>query len=391
MKLINKKLCNRNECTGCSACVNVCPKKAITLQYDDRGFLSPVVDEKKCINCNMCTRLCEKLKNHMNDDKRKKSFYKVYACKLKDEKKRMQSQSGGLFTALAETILEENGVVYGAGIDENNHVKHFRITKMEELGILKGSKYVQSDINNSFKMVIKDLQSNKAVLFSGTPCQVAGIESLLDFKKINKEKFYSCDLICHGVPSPKVYENYISFLETRKGDKIKKFNFRDKDVNGWKEHVETYRFENSLDNRIASKLYCELFYSNLILRKSCESCKYASKKRPGDITMADFWGIEKINPELWNDNKGISACLIQTNHGEHLFELAKDKLDVYEIKSKKYTQNNMEHPSYTPYQKDNFWNDYKMLSFEKLLKKYTTYGGIKFKIKRKIYKKLNRW
>lgn len=384
------KLCDNKECTGCSACVTICPQKAIFLEYNERGFLVPIIDENKCTNCNMCTRVCEKLKNHLDKEEHKSHFYLAYANKLKDNKKRMKSQSGGLFTGLAETILMKNGIVYGAGFDKDNHVKHSRITKLEELDNLKGSKYVQSDINNIFELIIEDIKKNKIVLFSGTPCQVAGIESLLDTIKISKENFYSCDMICHGVPSPKVYEKYLELLEKKKGAKIKKFNFRDKAVSGWHDHIETYIFENNY-NKNTNNIYCDIFYSNLALRESCENCKYAKKNRPGDLTMGDCWGIEKINPNLWNDNKGISICLIQTRHGKKLFDMAKNKFDIFKIDAKNYTQVNMEHPSYTPYQKNNFWNDYKKMSFNKLLKKYTIYGGIRFKFKRKILKKFKRW
>ena len=383
------KLCCRKECTGCSACVNVCPKKAISLQYDDRGFLRPVIDESKCINCNMCSKMCDKLKNHMSEENHNTNFFQAFACKLKDDKKRMQSQSGGLFSALAEVIIEKGGVVYGAGFDDAHHVKHFRVTTIDELNRIKGSKYVQSDIDNSFENIIKDLNNKKTVLFSGTPCQVAGVEALLDFKKVNKDNFFSCDFICHGVPSPKIYENYINLLETNKGSKISEFNFRDKLEKGWKSHVETYRFQHG--DKVVETIYSDLFYSNLALRQSCENCKYVSKNRPGDLTMGDCWGIEKINPDLWNDNKGISICLIQTQHGKELFEMASDKLDIYEIDAEVYSQPNMSHSSYVLYQKENFWKDYKKMKFDKFMKKYTIYGGKKFRLKRKLLRLINRW
>lgn len=385
------KLCDITKCTGCSACVNVCPKKAITLQYNERGFLYPIIDNQKCINCGLCTKLCKQLNTHMNSKEHKEAFYKAYAVKIKNDANRMKSQSGGLFTALAETILKNKGIVYGAGFDNHHHVKHIRIDDIKKLDKLKGSKYVQSDINNSFEHILNDLRKGKKVLFSGTPCQVAGIESLLDFKKINKDNFYSCDLICHGVPSPKVYEKYISLLENDNKSVIKYFIFRDKSINGWKNHVESYIFQSKPDSKIVSRTYGDLFYSNLTLRKSCERCKYATRNRPGDITMADCWGIEKINPNLWNDNKGISVCLIQTKHGEKLFKQTKSKVDVFEIDSSEYTQHNLNHSSNTPYRKEKFWKDYQNISFKKLMKKYTIYGGITFKLKRKIFRLLKKW
>lgn len=382
-------LCKQEDCTGCTACMTACPKNAISMEYNENGFLYPKIDKKKCIDCGICTKVCEKLRNHMLEKEHNCNYFKVYAIKLKDDKKRMESQSGGLFTALAETILEKKGVVYGAGFDEKLHVKHMRIDNIDELYKLKNSKYVQSDVNNVFSQIIMDLNNDKFVLFSGTSCQVAGIEALLDFKNINKEKFYSCDLICHGVPSPIIYEKYLSFLEEKNSDKIKEFNFRDKKVNGWHNHVETYRFQKLEQKRI-SRVYTELFYSNMCLRDSCDKCKYASMNRAGDITIGDCWGIEKTNPELWNDNKGISVALLQTSKGENLINLSRDKIDIKEIDNN-YKQINMVHPSKVSTQKEKFWKDYKKLSFEKLLKKYTCYGGIKFKIKRKILMKMKKW
>lgn len=390
------KLCNNNECTGCSACVSACPQNALELKKDSKGFLRPVIDTEKCIGCEICTNVCQKLLRHMMKDNHKSSFYLAYAAKLKDEQKRMQSQSGGLFTALAETILEKGGIVYGAGFDGNNHIKHFRITELDELNKLKGSKYVQSDINNCFQRIISDLNEGKAVLFSGTPCQVAGIESLLDFKKIDISNFYSCDLICHGVPSPAIYELYISWLESINNASITYFNFRDKMVNGWKNHLETYRFSLpeflcDENKKVVSNIYSDLFYSNLTLGEACEKCKYASRNRPGDLTMADCWGIEKIKPDLWNDNKGISVCLIQTKKGEYLFDMAKNKMDCFMINAEDYSQPNLAHATSVPCQKIRFWNDFSKMPFDKLLKKYTVHGGIRFKIKRKILKKLKKW
>lgn len=379
-------LCCENNCTGCSACLSVCPKGAITMEYNERGFLYPKVDANKCVKCGICSKVCSKLE--------KKDFFeeyhKAYAVKLKSNVKRLNSQSGGLFTSFAETIIENGGIVYGAGFDAFNHVRHLRISTTDGIDNLKKSKYVQSYIDDTYKNVISDLKNGKIVLFSGTPCQVAGIESCLRVRNISMDNFYSCDFICHGVPSPKLYEKYLEFLEKKNG-KIKTFCFRDKKVNGWHDHFESYVLDNNEEEKKISCVYSDIFSSNLALRKSCETCQYASKNRPSDITMGDCWGIEKIKPDLWNDNLGVSVCLIQTKKGLELFEMSKSKLDYFEIDSANYSQPNLLAPSTVPYQKENFWNDYIKISFEKLLKKYSVYGGIIFKIKRRILKKIRKW
>lgn len=381
-------LCNKNNCTGCTSCVNVCPKKAISMIEDDRGFLRPYIDEEKCIKCGMCERFCITLNkdNYLNFNINQK---KAYAVKLSNDKKRLDSQSGGLFTALAESIIEKNGVVYGAALNNDLTVSHCRIDNINELEILKKSKYVQSDLNTCFSNVIEDLKSNKYVLFSGTPCQVYSLLRLIEFKKVNSDLLYTCDFICHGVPSPKVLKDYLIFMKQKNNKSIKSFNFRNKYKIGWHNYIETITFEDNTEE--SYRIYGDLFYSNLTLRESCEKCKYCSKVRYSDITMGDCWGIEEINPDLWNDNKGISICLINTSKGNDLFFTSKNKLDIYELDYESYSQKNTENPSSTPKLKNKFWKDYNNFKFEKILKKYTIYGGNLFKLKRKFLKLFNWW
>lgn len=383
------KLCDENCCTGCTACVAVCPVKAITMEKDVTGFLYPVIDEKKCINCGACEKLTAKLQLHLEEDEHKHKPLYAYAVKNKDENKRLHSQSGGLFKALSETIIEMGGIVYGCVYGKNFRVEHARVDTKDELYRFSGSKYVQSDMKNCMQNVVKDLQDDRIVLFSGTPCQVAGIETFLRIKKVNTNNFYSCDFICHGVPSPKVYENYLEFMKEKFNSEIIDVNLRDKNAGGWHNHLETIKFKNG--KSYTGKIYVDLFYSNLSLRRSCEHCLYTKTNRPSDITIADCWGIEKIKPKLWDDNKGISLALLQTDKGKKLFQQASGKLDVTELNVDQYVQPQLQHPSETPKQKRNFWKDYNKKSFKKILKKYTQYGGLFFKTKRKILKLLKKW
>ena len=383
------KLCDRKHCSGCKACISVCPVNAINMQLDERGFLYPRINEEQCIKCGLCDRLIDTLSLHLKSHEHVNEPIIAYAVKNKNEEKREKSQSGGLFCALAENIINQNGVVYGAGYGEDFSVQHMRISKISNLYKLNGSKYVQSNLNNCLENIIADLKNNMKVLFSGTPCQVAGIESLLKVKKIDCTNFYSCDFICHGVPSPLVYRDFLNFISKKYNSNIIKVNLRDKNEGGWHNHVETIEFKNS--KKHTGKIYVNLFYSNLCLRESCENCLYTHINRPADITMADCWGIEKKYPELWNDNKGISLALIQTSKGEKFFDSIKNSLDKVELMKDVYMQPQLMHPSFVPVQKNNFWKFYKRNDFEKSLRKYTEYGGIKFKIKRKILKMLKKW
>lgn len=381
-----RKLCDKNTCTGCGGCVSICPKNAISLSQEDNGFLYPKINEEKCINCGMCEKFTTILKNKKTNNTNEK---KAYACKQKNDKLRMQSQSGGLFATLANYILDENGVVYGCAYSDNFKVEHIKIEKKKDLIKLKGSKYVQSYITHCFKSIIDDLKSDRIVLFSGTPCQVDAIIKYAKIKNISTDNLYSCDLICHGVPSPKVYEDYLRFMEEKYNSKIKNINLRDKKNGGWHNHVDSIEFENG--EKYCGKIYVDLFYSNLTLRKSCETCNYTNLERVSDITIADCWGIEKIYPNLWNDNKGISLAIIQTEKGLKLFDKISKELDIQELKIEDCMQPQLSHPTKKPYKKEKFWKDYNKNNFEYILKKYTPYGGIKFKIKRKILKVINKW
>ena len=382
-------LCNKKKCTGCSACKAICPVHAISMKKDERGFLNPDINENLCVSCGLCEKVVIELNNHLNIGEHKDKPKKAYAIINNNYEKRISSQSGGLFYALAETILDLKGIVYGCAYLDNHHVAHCRIDNKKDLNSLRGSKYVQSDMNNCLESLIDDLKNDRIVLFSGTPCQVAGVESLLRTKKVNTEKFYSCDFICHGVPSPKLYEDYLEFIQNKYSSKIKKVNLRDKSKGGWNNHMESIELENG--EIFLGKYYVDLFYSNLGLRSACESCEYTNLNRPSDITMADCWGIEKKYPQLWNDNKGISLGIIQTDKGSKLFELSKKYLEYFELKEEEYIQPQLVYSSKTPIYKEKFWNDYKKLPFENILKKYTIYGGIPFKIKRKALKAIKWW
>lgn len=380
-------LCTHEDCTGCTACQTVCPVNAIEMREDACGFLYPEIDAEKCVQCGACAAVVQKLANHMQEDEHHESPIQYYAVKLKDDTQRMNSQSGGLFYAMAESVIQRNGVVYGCAYVEDFHVAHIRVETVTELQRLRGSKYVQSDMGDCFSLVAKDLQNNKYVLFSGTPCQCAGIEAYLQQKKINTDCFFSCDVICHGVPSPGAFGKYLAFMEQKFGAKAEYVNLRDKKAVDWHAHLEKLRFMNG--KTYTGDIWTECFYSGLMLRQSCENCRYTNLNRPSDITIGDCWGIEKEYPDLWNDEKGISVAIIQTFKGLNLFRMAEEKIDTQALVS--YTQPQLCHSSPVPKQKQRFWTDYQKLDFEELLKKYTSYGGLKLKLKRKFLRLVGRW
>lgn len=302
----------------------------------------------------------------------------------------MNSQSGGASYSFGEHILKEDGIVYGCFYDGLN-VAHTRIENIEQLHRTQGSKYVQSQLGQCYNQVLADLRKSKKVLFTGTPCQCAGLLTFLASTNVDISNLITCEFICHGVPSPQVYRDYLAFMENKHGSLILNINLRDKKAVGWQRHLESITFADG--KKYIGRIYVDLFYSNLTLRRSCEQCRFTKVERVADITVADCWGIEKSRPELWNDNEGISMVLVQTNKGKRLFNsVVKDRtVDVIELQAEEIIQPQMKHPSSTPYQKERFWKDYHIYSFEKILKKYTGYGGIPFKIKRKIMKMLKKW
>lgn len=308
-------------CNGCHACYNICPVSSLSMEIDDEGFLYPKINKETCINCNLCNKVCP-----LTKDREVKSKKIAYACYNKDENIRMKSSSGGIFTSISNKVLNENGVVFGAAFNETFEVTHIKVDKEEDLNILRGSKYVQSNINTTFKQVKKYLDEDRMVLFSGTPCQIGGLKSFLG-KDYNK--LLCIDLICHGVPSPIVWKSYLEEIE--KGKKLNEMTFRDKSK-GWSEGILKYTFEDKTEyvEEYANSKYIKGFIKNCYLRPSCYKCKFKTLDRESDITLGDFWGIENIEPQM-NDNKGISICMIHTDKGEEIFNKIKDSIVYKEV------------------------------------------------------------
>lgn len=298
------------DCCGCGACYNKCPTGAITMQENNEGFLAPVIDETKCTNCGLCTKACPLL-NFQYKNNPKPDCYAAMA----DDEIRMKSSSGGMFTLLANFILDKGGYVCGAAFDDDWSVHHIIIDNKEDLSKLRGSKYVQSDTENCYKEIKKLLDADKYVLFSGCPCQVAGLYTFLGKEY---EKLYTTDLICHGSPSRKVWKKYLT--ENFDIKNITKIDFRDKTKFGWATTMNIYFKDRApFHESTAENKYYQAFCPCLILNKHCSQCKYSKLPRQGDISLGDWWGIDNFSKGL-NDNKGTSQVLVNSKKGKKIWK-----------------------------------------------------------------------
>lgn len=336
---------SKKDCLGCAACKNICPKDAIIMQEDKNGFKYPKINDELCINCGLCAKVCPVM------NKLKENSYKmqIYACKNKNEKVRKKSSSGGLFTLFANYILSQNGVVFGAKYDKNLKVVHDYIENEDNIGIFRGSKYVQSDINDTYKQVKKFLNENRKVLFTGTPCQVEGLIAYLgkDYKNL-----YTQDFICHGVPSPKVWRKYLEYKKETHGSYPTEVNFRSKDELGWDDFQVKYKYINEEENIHHNEdYYMNFFLRNYDLRESCYNCHFKKVHRNSDLTVADFWGINDIIPKF-NDKKGVSSLMINSKKGEEIFEGVKLNIDFIKVGIESIIKYNSPLCNSVPYNKD---------------------------------------
>lgn len=368
-------------CCGCTACESVCQHKAITMQPNDLGFLYPVINEKLCVDCGLCERVCQ----FTQDYKRYENFSEplVYGARSKSADDLLQSQSGGAFYALAEIIIAEGGVVYGAGWGKDFKVVHKRADSLVVCSEFRGSKYVQSDLQGIFHQVKNDLKVGNMVLFTGTPCQVSGLKSFIPIKL--QANLYTVDLICHSVSSPAIWHDYIHWIEKKYGQKIQGANFRNKKF-GWHGCTESYEMKNGLE--INRKSLGFLFFNHLNIRESCSECPYTNLKRVGDITIGDFWGWEK-SYDQWNDNQGINLLLVNSEKGKNLFEKSIAKLEYIQSSVERCIQPQLKVPVNLSPVYSVFISDFKKRGIEYVLKKYAD-EGLVFKIKKHIKRLINK-
>lgn len=311
----------KSACSGCGACRDICPVNAITLVADEEGFLYPKVDRRNCIECGRCVSVCAVAA--ANREEYISGNAVAYAAYTKNEPLRLESSSGGVFSELAQAILSMDGVVFGAAFDEKFVVKHICVDRAEDLNKLRGSKYVQSETGETYLQTKEYLEQGRPVLYSGTPCQISG---LLRFLGRPYENLYTQDIICHGVPSPKIWNQYVRFRQDKTQAGIKNISFRAK-VCGWRTFCMRVRFENGEEytKNLQQDLYMRSFLKDLSLRPSCYSCAFKTKHRTSDITLADFWGVEKVCPEM-DDDKGTSLVIVHSTKGQALFDRIKENL-----------------------------------------------------------------
>lgn len=348
-------------CCGCSACVSVCPRSALTMEQNRQGFYVPRLDASLCIDCGLCQKVCPTTRTP--DIARNLPI--AFALRRKDSYAREKSQSGGAFALLAEQALRQKSIVYGVGFDTDLHVKYLRIERKSELYRLQRSKYVQADIGNTYLQIRADLSSGKSVLFSGTPCHVDGLLRYLKQVGANTENLMTVDLICHGTPSPRHYREYLHAVSAQVGQPVTRFIFRDRTVRD----TEIFYFGKK---RKTSRCWTDLFYTHNSLAASCYDCRFTNLDRPGDLTVGDAWGIEKTNPSL-NPGEGISLVLLNTEKGRAAFQQIFQKAILYpmSLENGECIQPTMQHPYSKPETYDDFWADYFAEGFEYTLKKYT--------------------
>ena len=359
------------ECSGCTLCMNVCPTQAITMTSDTLGFKYPKVSEDLCINCGICLKKCPfSTPIPLNFEQQ------YFALRHSDESELLKSQSGAAFVIFSDYILSINGIIYGAAFGDGFSVIHKRATNSHERDELRYSKYIQSDLGFCFKQVLEDLKLGKAVLFTGTPCQVAGIKEYIPKKW--QENLYLIDLICHGVPSPAIWNDYVQYIEKKYGT-IQNAYFRDKRF-GWNVQKETFKCSKERSFITFKKL----FYSNVCLRESCYECPFTNYNRVSDLTIGDFWGIERV-PEIANDNRGMSLILVNTEKALSLLEKARKGHFCMPIPKDKTSQPQLQYPTKYNENRPKFIEDYGKYGFKYISKVYSDLN-LKTQIRYKLSK-----
>ena len=332
------ELAKENECTGCTACANICPRQCIEMNENAEGFVYPqIVNDSLCISCGACERVCPVLNEKHNKD----ALTKAYAALSKNDSLRMESSSGGIFSELAKLVLQSDGIIFGASYNESDEVEHIYVDNIEALKKLRGAKYSQSNLRDSFRVLKKQLNSGKKVLFSGTPCQVAGLKSFLER---DYENLFCIDFVCYGVPSPMAWKKYIKYRAQidNECEAPQYINLRNKE-SGWSKYSYSVEFAYSDNKRYLcnnnNDPFMRFFVNSYILRKSCSDCHFKGYDRVSDITLGDFWGIWNIDPEM-DDNKGTSLILTHSEKGEQLFKAISDNIKCKQVTLEQATMMN---------------------------------------------------
>ncbi len=358
------QLAPRNLCTGCTACESICPNKCIQMVSDEEGFLYPIVDNMTCVHCGLCQSVCPVL--HVLDIPEQHT--QAYAAIYKQEKIRMESTSGGVFTLLARWVLDRGGVVFGAAYNEDFSIYHCAITNERELCKLRTAKYAQSKLDDTFLQVRDQLKTEKYVLFSGTPCQVAGLQAYL---KKPCERLITVDVVCHGVPSPKVWQYYINYRREHDAPEceIKAINLRSK-ATGWPGYSVCFSYSDGTcySAKNSQDPFLRGFVGDYYLRPSCYECDFKGILRNSDFTLADYWGVWSQLPE-YNDGKGTSLVLLHSPIAQQIWLQIQTDLRCQELDPLKAVEENPSalRASRKPQNREDFWNRYEKQDFTALI------------------------
>ncbi|MGE4585205.1 MAG: Coenzyme F420 hydrogenase/dehydrogenase, beta subunit C-terminal domain [Sphaerochaeta sp.] len=378
---IKVKLCEKEKCTGCSACYNICPNSAIRMEEDKEGFLYPHIYLDVCISCGLCEQVCPSIARYNDETLTKHYKKKVFALKHKSDEVRKNSASGGAFSAITDWLFDEysnNAICYGAAYSEHyDEVIHRSAATPNERKAFRGSKYIQSSIGSTYREVCNDLNNGKHIIFTGTPCQVDGLKHYLSKTKIDTERLVLCDIICHGVPSRRLWRAYLDFLISENNSSIVEAATRSK-KNGWHKYSPYVVFRNG-KTRVGDvcpdiRTFMQLFFSCLGYRPSCYQCPYANESRISDITIADFWGIEKTHPEL-DDELGVSLVLVNTRAGGKLIRGLSKYAELVEedLSDCIAYQRNLQEPVSMPQDREKMWVDFYNHGFKYIAIKYFKY------------------
>lgn len=364
--MIDIKLCDKELCTGCMACYNACPHGSITINTDKEGFAVPEINHDTCLKCGKCMRACPIL-----NDLKLVGEQTAFKGWTRDEELLKNSSSGGVFSLLSSQVIADGGFVYGAAFDEDLELRHVSAHTEDEMPKLRGSKYVQSYIGETFREIKERLEEGKSVLFCGTPCQVAGLNGFLGKKEY--PKLLTVDLVCHGVPSPKVFKSFKEWLENENNSQIEEYKFRDKKW-CWTRYSSLVTFKNGAKHhgKWEEDPWMRGFLREYFLRLSCHHCKFANMNRQSDITLADFWSYICKKGEINNNETGCSLILCNSDNGRSAMERCKDQMVYYPITFTEARRCNRALNSCFPASslREKFWEDFSNRPFAELIDEY---------------------